>query len=356
MKKIRRRLATILAMVMVITSFTFLGVYADPTDPPADPTDVTLTGGEGGEGEEDLKPEKVTGLEAFSSYESIVLLWDKVDDPTIKYLVNGKPVTPDTYVTPRTNKTMNRYDITGVAPGEYRYATVVAYREDSEMNRYESPVAGDGDVAVRTIAYRVRIKKSGTLKSHGGPSRTIRVSKGEYIDCYGFGGGKYIFERNGSIFYCNKTRTNKRSCVYTNAFNYSRQDAEFYIEAKRRYDSLSSPTNSLIWVNTFTQHLYRFDYRNGRWECVNDFECSTGKAATPSPTGVNGKKQIWKKISKRHKIKWWSPYSDINSIHAKKAKWRIGYPSSNGCIRNYENNAYDVYVNAPIGTRVLLYQ
>ena len=56
MKKIRRRLATILAMVMVITSFTFLGVYADPTDPPADPTDVTLTGGEGGEGGEDMPP------------------------------------------------------------------------------------------------------------------------------------------------------------------------------------------------------------------------------------------------------------------------------------------------------------
>ena len=93
----------------------------------------------------------------------------------------------------------------------------------------------------------------------------------------------------------------------------------------------------------------------GNWSCVSDFDCSTGKAATPSPTGLSGQKTIWKKIKKRHGIKWWSPYSDINSIHANKAKWRIGYPSSNGCIRNYEANAYNVYVNAPIGTKVLLY-
>ena len=128
-------------------------------------------------------------------------------------------------------------------------------------------------------------------------------------------------------------------------------EAEFFINAR----GLGSGTGSFVWCNTYTQTIYRFSGSAGNWTCQNYFKCSTGKAATPSPTGVSGRKTIWKKIKKRHGIKWWSPYSDINSFHSKKAKWKIGAPTSNGCIRNYEANAYDLYVNAPIGTAVLLY-
>ena len=367
MKYFRRRLAIILAMVMVITSFTFLDVSAE-----GDLADVEVSA--------------ITGFESFSSFESVVLEWDKatvtkkpytlkpvVDSEgqetgettkeygtpvesaaSYKVMYNGKTVDigKGTEVTVN-GKTKIQYTSDKLTPGsaynsgDIRF-DVVAY--DPNTGKEGSPAAII-DAPVRTIAYRVKVKKSGTLKSHGGPSRSIRVTKGQYIYAYGFGGGKYIFEDNGSIFYCNMSRTKSRSCVYTNAFNYTRKEAEFYINKK----AVTSGTNSLIWINTYTQHLYRFVVQGGRWVCINDFECSTGKAKTPSPTGVSGYKAIWKKIGKRHGVKYWSPYSDINSIHAKKAKWKIGVPSSNGCIRNYEQNAYDVYVNAPIGTRVLLY-
>ena len=345
MKKFRSRIAIILTMVMVLTSFTFLGVYADD-----DPT----------------APSAVTGLAAYSSSEAVVFLWDKAtnedgsEDTTVKYLVNGNPVTPTTY------KGKNRFDITGIGEGGYASATVVAYREKTTTTttgegeeatsvttteRLESSPVSAADNAVQTIRYRVRIKKGGTLKSHGGPSRSIRVSKGQYIYAYGFGGGKYIFKDGDSIFYCNKSRTNKRSCVYNSGATYSPMEAEFFINAR----GLGSGTGSFVWCNTYSQTIYRFSGSAGNWTCQNYFKCSTGKAATPSPTGVSGRKTIWKKIKKRHGIKWWSPYSDINSFHSKKAKWTIGAPTSNGCIRNYEANAYDLYVNAPIGTAVLLY-
>ena len=349
MKRLKSRLAIILTLMMIFTSFEFVGVFAETEEAAA--TEVTqqeaaldTATADTTEPEEPAveKVDPVTGLEIFSSSNSVVLLWDKVADNDVYYLVNGQRVNPTEY------NGKNRYDLGGLAEGQTASATVVACKEGMENS---DSVATRACQAVRTIRYRVRIKKGGTLKSHGGPSRTIRVYKNEYIDCYGFGGGKYIFERDGSIFYCNKSRTNKRSCIYTSAWSYSPQEAEFFVNAR----GLASGTGSLVWINTYTQTMYMFNGSAGNWHCVLARKCSTGKAASPTPTGVSGQKTIWKKITKRHGIKWWSPFSQINSIHSKKAKWRMGAPKSNGCVRNYVDVAYAVYVGAPIGTKVLVY-
>lgn len=322
-------------MAMVITSFAFVGVFAE--DPPTEPPAPTVEA-----------PEPVEGLHAYSSLNGIVLLWDipAEDKKPDGYLVNGKDVgIPDTY------KGKYRADIGGLEEGQGIAGTVIAYNLDGE-EKVPSKSKSDGNYAVQTIRYRVKIKKSGTLKAHGGrgPSSTY-VRKGEFVDCYGFGGGKYIFERDGSIFYCNKSRTSKRTCVYNSGRTYNNLEAEFFVNAK----NISSSTNRLVWVNTYTQTLYMFEGSRGNWHCVLYDKCSTGKAASPTPTGVSGQKTIWKKIAKRHGIKYWSPFSEINSIHSKKSKWKMGAPKSNGCVRNYINNAYKVYTECPIGTTVLIY-
>lgn len=351
MKSFKGRLAIIVAMMVFVTSFTFIGVSAEDQTPGAAPAAEETTPAA------PAAPAPVS-LTAYASNEAVVFLWN-VDTPDVKYLFNGQPITPLTYTNPRTGQTFNRYDVSCGAglngtPGEggVATATVVAYRVKDDGSRVESaPVTASG-AAVKTIRYRLTIKTSGKLKSHGGPKSTIKVKKGQQIDAYGFGGGKYIFKNEiGSVFYCNMTRTGKKTCVYEKAWNYSREEAEFFVNSR----GITSRTGSLVWINTYTQHLYRFEGSAGNWVCVNDFDCSTGKAKTPSPTGVSGKKAIWKKIKTRHGIPYWSPYSDINSIHAKRKGWKIGTPSSNGCVRNYKQNAYDVYVNAPIGTAVLLF-
>ena len=349
MKSFKSRLAIIVAMMVFITSFTFIGVSAATGENTAEATPAAT------EPVAPAAPAPVT-LTAYASNEAVVFLWN-VDAPDVKYLFNGQPIIPVQYTNPRTGQTFNRYDVSCGAglngtPGEGGVATgtVEAYRESNGIKASQTATASGA--AVKTIRYRLTIKTSGTLKSHGGPKSTIKVKKGQKIDAYGFGGGKYIFKNEiGSIFYCNMTRTGKKTCVYEKAWNYSREEAEFFVNSR----GISSRTGSLVWINTYTQHLYRFEGSAGNWVCVNDFDCSTGKAKTPSPTGVSGKKAIWKKIKTRHGIPYWSPYSDINSIHAKRKGWKIGTPSSNGCVRNYKQNAYDVYVNAPIGTAVLLF-
>ena len=336
MKNFRSRLAMILTMAMIITSFTFVGVFAEDEEAPV-----------------------MSTVTAYSSSEAVVFLWDKVEGAD-GYIVDGTAIPASSFSVYKNGQI--RYDKGGIGEGGYASISVQAYKdmtipsEDPEGEPTQDKLVSANtstaaDNAVQTIRYRVRIKKGGTLKSHGGPSRSIRVSKGQYIYAYGFGGGKYIFKDGDSIFYCNKSRTNKRSCVYNSGATYSPMEAEFFINAR----GLGSGTGSFVWCNTYSQTIYRFSGSAGNWTCQNYFKCSTGKAATPSPTGVSGRKTIWKKIKQRHGIKWWSPYSDINSFHSKKAKWTIGAPTSNGCIRNYEANAYDLYVNAPIGTAVLLY-
>lgn len=354
MKSFKNRLAIIIAMMVFVTSFTFIGVSAEDQKQSAAP--AASTSKEAVE----VQPPATPVLAAYASNEAVVFLWNKDPDPNVKYLFNNQPITPIDYINPRTGQVFNRYDVSCGAgmngtPGEGGVAVgaVVAYRlKNDNVTMVPSEAAVASGAAVKTIRYRLTIKASGTLKSHGGPKSTIKVKKGQTIDAYGFGGGKYIFKNDiGSIFYCNMTRTGKKTCVYEKAWNYSREEAEFFVNSK----GITSRTGSLVWINTYTQHLYRFEGTAGNWVCVNDFDCSTGKAKTPSPTGVSGKKAIWKKIKTRHGIPYWSPYSDINSIHAKRKGWKIGTPSSNGCVRNYKQNAYDVYVNAPIGTAVLLF-
>lgn len=336
MKRIKSRIAVILTLMMIISAFEVMGVFAEPE-------------------EHVYSVSALSGLASYSSYNSVVLEWNKstVTDkgaPTednAKYRVNGSEVSTQDLGNGRV-----RYAVPNLTPGVDTAFTVEPFYKDTEGKEEKGSAATVTDAAVRTIAYRVTIKKSGTLKSHGGPRMKMKVKKGQKIDCYGFGGGKYIFKNEyGSIFYCNMTRTGKKKCIYTKAWNYTPQEAEFFVNAKGLY----SKTGSLIWINTYTQHLYVFKGAPGSWKCINDFDCSTGKASSPSPTGVSGKKALWKRIKSRHGIPYWSLYSDINAIHAKKKSWKIGVPSSNGCVRNYKQNAKFVWDNAPIGTRVLLY-
>ena len=330
MKRIKSRLAIILMLMMIFTSFEIVGVFA---------------------AESALGNVSVT---AYSSSDRVVFTWNAVEGAD-GYIIDGSTKVPASQL---------RYDKI-VGEGGYAAISVQAYKDPEEVTA-DDPDAGQAAAAepvysnvataagnaVQTIRYRVRIKKGGTLKAHGGNGPgSIRVTKGQYIDCYGFGGGKYIFNYGGSIFYCNKSRTNKRSCIYNSGRTYSAQEAEFFVNDR----GLSSSTGTLVWINTYTQTLYMFNGSAGSWHCVLASKCSTGKAASPTPTGVSGHKTIWKKIKKRHGIKYWSPFSQINSVHSKKAKWRMGAPKSNGCVRNYIDAAYAVYVGAPIGTKVLGY-
>ena len=332
MKKIKSRLAIILTVMMIISLFEVVGVFAGSEDGAKDSSTVTA------------QQTASLELETHNSFESVRFMWNDVGAAYYKVSENGGAEKVVSNLPTEYGK--YQYNVKA-APGSGAKLTVKAYNDQNGL--IEEATASNS--AVQNGLYRVRIKKGGTLKSHGGPRKTIRISKGQYIYAYGFGGGKYIFKDGDSIFYCNKSRTNKRSVIFQRGWNYSRRDAECFVNDR----GVGSGTNHLVWVNVYCQHMYFFDKVNGRWKCTDDWECSTGKASTPAPTGVSGMKTIHKKIKKRHGIPYWSCYSDINSIHGKKKKWSMGAPKSNGCIRNPNEKAYIVYVYGGKGTRVYIY-
>ena len=119
---------------------------------------------------------------------------------------------------------------------------------------------------------------------------------------------------------------------------------------------LTSPTKQLIWVNTYTQELYIFKGSKGKWKLNKHWAVSTGKASSPTPTGNDGIKEVWKKLSTRHNLKWWTCFSTMNAFHGLFDSWRkkLGNPASGGCIRNEVKNAKWIYDNIKYKTTVLI--
>ena len=126
--------------------------------------------------------------------------------------------------------------------------------------------------------------------------------------------------------------------------------AEYFVNATGR----TSRTRYLIWVSTYTQHLYIFQGTKGNWKLIKDWECSTGAPWSPTPTGIFGK-EIEGHESHDGRIPYWCNFQTANSIHGHRSSYTFGSPQSNGCVRNYNENAKWIYYNCDIGTAVVVY-
>ena len=139
----------------------------------------------------------------------------------------------------------------------------------------------------------------------------------------------------------------------SNTWDYSRDEAEFFVQGFCKKLNVGSKTSYLMWTSFYTQHIYLFHRDNGRWECVDDWHCGTGRAVTPSPTGT---KEIGNKSPYHHNLKWWSSFTAEglgNAFHSKYSGDRVGQTLSHGCIRNPVKKAKKVYDNCARGTRVI---
>lgn len=302
----------------------------------------------------------IRDLEVLSSANSVHLRWkaENASGATYTFTVNGS-----SWPNSKVKKVSDtEYRICGLDAnincftGKFKkYDFTVTASKDGKTAK----LSGKG-APVRTIAYKIKIKTSGTLKSHNSIKGKIKVKAGQYIYAYGFGcGGKYLFkDSKGSLYFCNFTRTSKRSCVYSKKVNYTDEEATLFVNDAGFY----SKNNYLVWVNTYTQHIYLFRGSKGKWHLNHpdavSAECASGKASSPSPTSAAkfGRQTICRKIKTRHGIPYWSCYSDINAIHAKKSSWKMGAPASNGCVRNLKTNAQKIYKHAANKkTKVYLY-
>ena len=338
-----------------------------------------------------VAPAKVTTLTLHPSYKSIIITWSSVPGAT-KYVLQRskekdkgfktiKTITDATkksykYTDKKANGTVEPY-----STARKYYYRVYAYSDRDKKSKSKTK----SGTCVRPMYEEVYFKSSAQLTSHDGKHKTRTFHGGQKIVAQGFGGGKYRFYYKGNYFYANYVRV--RNCKAKFQKNedgivgYARKngksgykgkwakqdyakDGSMNYEGIKFYDKTtaenfvnkskkSSKTKYLIWVSTYTQHLYIFKGKKGKWKLYKDWECSTGAAKSPTPTGFD--KKIEDKWRNHSGIDYWSPFQHANSIHGQRSSYLFGKPQSNGCVRNFDQNAKWLYYNCARGTGLIVY-
>ena len=308
--------------------------------------------------------------QAFASYKSVYIEWNAIkdingyaydDDVKVKVKVEPKSKDLATKTVAATKKYHSEKVLDPAKTYTFKVSAVITAKDGTKASSKAVSIKG---TPVQSIVYNVSIKQSGTLQRHAGNGpRTYSVKAGTTVPTIRFQTGKYIFEYKGSIFYISQTRVGRATATYNKkgSWNYMTKEAEYYIKDRAAVGNkdisggAKSPTKNLIFVNTFCQHVYYFEGKNGAWECTDSWECGTGLPSTPTPTGNYGVKYIHDRIAKKNTIPWWNLFNGNAALHATKpSDHRVGMLISNGCVRNPDEKAKKIYQKCKLKTRVLI--
>ena len=350
-------------------TYTFTVTAKFMVGEPAEEVTVTSDPSDGVEYSGTVVPADVTGAKAESLFKGVAVSWVNDTNATgfriFRYksesdckagINSDKDIdTAASSVQKYLSKDGNRItwnNKIGVAEGQKYWYAIYAYEGTKEnMSANPAIVSGQGTFVKRMVITGT-FKQSKTLKSHDGYHKSMKFKKGYKMTAQGFSSGEYLFQVTSGgktyTFWVNRTRIKSPKAVYSKSVSYDKI-AEEFINDK----GVGSKKNWLIWVSFYTQHVYVFKKSGGKWILKKHWECSTGKASTPSPMALNGLKALNNFRPKtRHALKWWNGYSGKNALHGKKGSWKMGKPKSHGCIRNPNSGAKYIYKNCPKGTRV----
>jgi hypothetical protein len=345
----------------------------------------------------DIYVAAVQDFKVYPAYRSVALEWAPVEG-AVSYQIfrNGDLRATvdanDPAARAYDNEEMMAYIDTGmneqVSLQKYNYV-VYAVNESGMLSGPSEKLISS---AVQQMYVTLKFKAKCTLTSHDGSKKKYTFPKNATIYAHGYLLGKHQFYYtiNGQkyLFYAKYTRLKNASANYTTAFNYETKSAEYFANTYICSDgslSYASSTPYLIWVNRYTQHVYVLEGSKGNWristkgadsyrnkgssgknkgkysdiykgnhvgKVFNSWECSSGKASTPSPTGIY---DIKRRKIKLHGHKWWNYYHSQTALHGwvKGTVW--GTPKSSGCVRNPDVNAEFIYYNIPLHTKVVVY-
>ncbi len=285
-----------------------------------------------------------------------------------------------------------RYKVRAVRLAETKKGKLVV-RDDSKdmdkLSRYYKLQTADKSKATKKktsvkpmyITVRPKMNRSLTSKNKvNGKRKTKTFKRGEALKCYGYTAGCFYFMDGKYKFRIARINSYGHKAHYVgNASNqkkgnYTTREAELfvtaYMKANKGYDSYGSGKNYCIWVSYYTQHMFILKRDGKKWvmaTSVNDskfprdnWECSSGKASTPSYTGPNRINSNRARYMKG--IPYWNGYhgkkdseGNFNGIHGKRPAYVLGEPQSHACIRNANKNAkliWDAYI---IGAAVICF-
>ena len=316
-------------------------VAAESSDRPRQPE---LTGEAQNSAKQSLPA--VKKLKAYAGYKQIKLKWAKVKGAET-YIIQRK-VKGGSWEQVGTSKTKVFID-------DVEMYTKYYYRVYAVNGVAKSKPAKISKKCVSRMRIYITFRST---KRYG---KGVKVKAGERVMSDRYGGGKYYFKADNGKYYSVArfaVRNQKADYVKTNKKdnnNYSKAEATFFINQYLDKAKIKSNKKYLIWVSSYNQHVYVFKKSKGKWVATkHNWECSMGKASTPSPTG---NKVLHQKIAHRHGISYWNCFSSLNALHGVHSGWGslLGRLASHGCIRNKTENAKWIYYNCSKGTKVIVF-
>lgn len=305
--------------------------------------------------EKSIRTEKavpnVQGFKAMSTYNGIMLKWKRVQGAT-GYTIKWKSGSKSGKIKIKKGSTVKYLH---KLPKNLRTKKVVYSIVGTRTGYYSSPekATAKGE-AVRTMYVSFVFNTTRTLTSHDKAKKTTVFPKGTKIESYGYNWGRYIFDYKGHTYYVKRYSVSGQDYSQLNTKKtYTKAEAELFVNSR----GLKSNTNTLIWANTYTQKLYLFRGSKGKWKLYKGpWDVCTGKAKTPTPTGLT---RVKSKTVGCHdpfpQTPWWCVTAQF-SIHGKAPYYpAMGKPASNGCVRNWSENAKWMYYNVPVGTAVYIF-
>lgn len=314
-------------------------------------------------------------VKALSGYNSIKITWKKVPGADAynvgiwnpkKKRYSSVGVTKKLSIEKRGLKTRTNYYFRVMAvkikpeskgKSKYTYKDIQGKIVNGVWSAPSSKPAKTGKKqTVNRLRIYFNLKKS---RNYGG----VWMKAGTRTYAEGYGGGKYKFRNpKGKMATVGRVSVKNRYASYIpqGGRNYTKAEAEYFINSYMKKNKKAATSKKrMIWVSSYTQHLYIFEKKNGKWKATKwNWEVSMGCKDTPSPTG---NKKIIKIIGSRHGISHWNVTSGnsqgYNALHGVKSNWgkKLGNLASHGCIRSKTSNAKIIRYKCGKGTRVVVF-
>jgi lipoprotein-anchoring transpeptidase ErfK/SrfK len=300
----------------------------------------------------------IKALKAYPGFESITLRWNRVEGAKY-YLVKRSTKSNKGFKTvikfkekkhiyEGNTKKISYRDKKSIKKNKKYYYRIYAIKV-VDGKEYKSKAATVSEKAVRPMYEEITFNQTRVLTSHDSAQKTRTFPVNTTVTAEGFGGGRFQFYYKGNYYNVAYTSVKNAKADYLKKKNYNSVTAVNFVNESGK----ASKTKYLIWVSTYTQHIFVFKGKKGNWKLLRSWECSTGKAASPSPSGFDLRIHT-KTYSYSNNIPWWMMYSSYNSIHGKKPEYEIGVPASHGCVRNYNENAKWMYDRMAVGTGLIV--
>ena len=321
-------------------------------------------------------PKKVKNFRTISSYQSVILKWNKSSDAdSYKIYWTGDNGTKGT-IRIKSNKTKTYKFKISQQNRKVKYTFKIVAVKDGVAS--EKVTKKDSAVQLMEMEITLRVNKN--LKNHDKPAGkySYNPKAGTKIKTIGFTNGKYVFQKKvkGKLrtFYVMRIATKNQKVSYIGSYNkkngwrivkpklaYTKEEAEAFVNAL----GVRSNTKHLIWVNQYTQRLYIFKGKKGKWklikQCYKDeddgypgWPVASGKPSSPTSTGLTSIKQ--RDLGGGGKVPFWNVTTWF-SIHGNSpGPWGpLGWPKSGACCRNTTPHAKWIYYNTKMRTSVYVY-